>query len=175
MICPSCGRSVPDGSRYCSGCGIDLSRLKNGIFCQKCGAKLSPSKSICPLCGTPVKENVRKQSEDRNAGKNPPEADLKRSSSGSAPNGARSATSSRPSSASKTASENNTAGKWEFIDDNNSGSSSSRSRNGSNFQNSSSRKTYTFSHTDVKSGGGSPLPEDFLTGLKSNGIDIADI
>ena len=155
MICPSCGRAVPDGSRYCPKCGIDLSRLKNGVFCHKCGAKLSSAKGLCPLCGTPVKESVQDPAGGWNTGKSAPEADRKRQSSGSAPN---------------------TAGEWEFINDNNPGSSSSRSRSGDSFQHTAYREKWDSSdspedmtvnsHTrefwqkrvNIKEG---PLPEGF--------------
>ena len=48
MICPSkdCKSEIPDNSRYCDHCGIQIKKCENckrvalGKFCGKCGGKM---------------------------------------------------------------------------------------------------------------------------------------
>ena len=48
--CPSCGASVPAGSKFCLECGT---KLGGSGFCGQCGATLPPTGKFCPECGAP--------------------------------------------------------------------------------------------------------------------------
>lgn len=57
MICPSCGRTVPDGALVCPGCNssLDATRkisLSGATWCPTCGALVAPGATECPKCGT---------------------------------------------------------------------------------------------------------------------------
>lgn len=59
MICPICNTTVSDGSPSCPSCGADLASQCAGvapefIFCEGCGARLSPQDRTCPKCGRPA-------------------------------------------------------------------------------------------------------------------------
>lgn len=47
-VCPSCGKTVPAGSKFCPECGKAVSATK---FCPECGAKVSAGAKFCPECG----------------------------------------------------------------------------------------------------------------------------
>lgn len=47
-VCPSCGKTVPAGSKFCPECGKAMSATK---FCPECGAKVSAGAKFCPECG----------------------------------------------------------------------------------------------------------------------------
>lgn len=47
-VCPSCGKTVPVGSKFCPECGKAVSATK---FCPECGAKVSAGAKFCPECG----------------------------------------------------------------------------------------------------------------------------
>ena len=51
--CPSCGGSIPAGSKFCMLCGAKIEAAR---FCPECGAKLQPGAKFCPQCGTRVQE-----------------------------------------------------------------------------------------------------------------------
>lgn len=44
LTCPSCGKPVPNGAKFCSECGARL-------VCPKCNAALVPGAKFCPQCG----------------------------------------------------------------------------------------------------------------------------
>ena len=61
MICPSCGRHVPDDALVCPGCHapLDVTRklsLSDARWCPACGALAAPGAEVCPKCGTPLAE-----------------------------------------------------------------------------------------------------------------------
>ena len=45
--CPSCGKAIPAGSKFCSDCGTRI--VTN---CPQCGKKVEPGTRFCPECGT---------------------------------------------------------------------------------------------------------------------------
>lgn len=45
--CRSCGGAVPDGARFCPGCGA----ARAGGSCPSCGAGTGPDDRFCPHCG----------------------------------------------------------------------------------------------------------------------------
>ena len=44
--CPSCGKQIPAGSKFCPECGSALAS-----FCPECGKKIDPNAKFCPECG----------------------------------------------------------------------------------------------------------------------------
>lgn len=51
MNCPTCGRTNPDDSRFCRGCGRPLG---SDVICPACGASNPPDSSFCNKCGQPL-------------------------------------------------------------------------------------------------------------------------
>ena len=63
--CPKCGTVLPEGAKFCFGCGTKIEEsvsdqitcphcgalTPKGKFCMACGAKLQ---SFCPSCGAEV-------------------------------------------------------------------------------------------------------------------------
>jgi len=47
--CVSCGKQIPQGSKFCSHCGA--AQVKQEKTCAKCGAKLAADAKFCPECG----------------------------------------------------------------------------------------------------------------------------
>ena len=62
IVCSSCGKEYPAGSKFCPHCGAETSKPKvvEVMICRKCGAKMSVGTRFCPSCGTPVIE-VKKE------------------------------------------------------------------------------------------------------------------
>jgi hypothetical protein len=54
--CPSCGMDNPDDSKFCTGCGADLTPPAVGgeALCAGCGAPLPADSKFCVSCGRPV-------------------------------------------------------------------------------------------------------------------------
>ena len=48
VVCASCGKSIPAGSKFCPECGKAVAQTK---FCPECGAKVSAGAKFCPECG----------------------------------------------------------------------------------------------------------------------------
>lgn len=46
--CPSCGKTVPQGSKFCPECGAQQATAS---FCPECGAKVSAGAKFCASCG----------------------------------------------------------------------------------------------------------------------------
>ena len=46
--CAKCGTAVPDGAKFCPGCG---EKQVSGSFCPECGAAVPPGAKFCPECG----------------------------------------------------------------------------------------------------------------------------
>ena len=46
--CPKCGAAVPDGAKFCPGCG---EKQGAGSFCPECGAAVPAGAKFCPECG----------------------------------------------------------------------------------------------------------------------------
>ncbi len=68
IVCTSCGKEYPSGSKFCPHCGTETSKPKvveiektvEVVICRKCGAKMSAGSKFCPSCGTPVTEEEKK-------------------------------------------------------------------------------------------------------------------
>ena len=46
--CAKCGTAVPDGAKFCPGCG---EKQDAGSFCPECGAAVPAGAKFCPECG----------------------------------------------------------------------------------------------------------------------------
>lgn len=59
-VCPTCGASVPPGTKFCSKCATPLASpaepaaVRPSSECLYCGAQLKPGVRFCNLCGKPV-------------------------------------------------------------------------------------------------------------------------
>lgn len=49
--CPNCGASVPQGYKFCGGCGKPLEQSK--AKCTKCSKEIDAGLKFCPECGSP--------------------------------------------------------------------------------------------------------------------------
>ncbi len=47
-VCPSCGKSVAAGSKFCPECGAKMPIKK---FCPECGLQVAEGSKFCPECG----------------------------------------------------------------------------------------------------------------------------
>ena len=65
MFCESCGASVSDTAKFCSGCGNSIAKAQlsdnashsdEWISCVKCGLRLKPDSTSCIRCNEPVKQ-----------------------------------------------------------------------------------------------------------------------
>lgn len=59
MICPHCLKKIEDGTSTCPHCGTYIGSEESPehadfIFCDGCGARLSPHDRTCPKCGRPA-------------------------------------------------------------------------------------------------------------------------
>ncbi len=58
MICPQCHATIEDGSSVCPLCHARIEdeapRPSAFLFCDGCGARLSPQDRTCPKCGRPA-------------------------------------------------------------------------------------------------------------------------
>lgn len=50
LICPKCGRELPEDSSTCLYCGYQI-KEKNLIVCPECGVMCDERSSFCPECG----------------------------------------------------------------------------------------------------------------------------
>lgn len=59
MICPHCFKTIEDGASFCPHCNTyvgpgDGPEHTEFVFCDGCGARLSPHDRTCPKCGRPA-------------------------------------------------------------------------------------------------------------------------
>jgi len=54
--CPDCGTAVPEGARFCSGCGKPFGTDS----CVSCNKPIPKGAAFCPECGSPQKEKCAK-------------------------------------------------------------------------------------------------------------------
>lgn len=59
MICPHCFKTIDDGASFCPHCNTyvgpgDGPEHTEFVFCDGCGARLSPHDRTCPKCGRPA-------------------------------------------------------------------------------------------------------------------------
>lgn len=54
MNCSNCGVPLPDGSRFCTRCGMRLTATaQTAKYCPACGAEAKPGAGFCTACGQP--------------------------------------------------------------------------------------------------------------------------
>ena len=66
----TCGASLPEGSKFCGTCGINVQEIiaKAAVaLCPRCGAGISPTTKFCRSCGAAVteKQEVTSQTEPK--------------------------------------------------------------------------------------------------------------
>ena len=49
--CSSCGKSIPQGSKFCPECGAKVVAVESKAFCTQCGAAVTPGAKFCMQCG----------------------------------------------------------------------------------------------------------------------------
>lgn len=69
-VCPSCGKKLTGGSKFCIYCGTSLDAVKNeakvsGKTCSSCGKPLDEGAAFCTYCGTPVPEEKAEEKGDQ--------------------------------------------------------------------------------------------------------------
>ena len=67
VICPSCGKSVPAGTKFCSYCGApmgdDKPQMGGERHCPNCGEVIEPGAKFCVKCGTRIDAGEQKLAE----------------------------------------------------------------------------------------------------------------
>ena len=53
LACPQCGKAVKANTKFCPGCGADLS-----LLCTQCGAGYNPGDRFCAQCGTALEKEA---------------------------------------------------------------------------------------------------------------------
>jgi len=64
-FCMNCGKQLPDGARFCAGCGTAIGEVNAGqerqqeyvgkvLKCSNCGAIITETTAVCPDCGLPI-------------------------------------------------------------------------------------------------------------------------
>ena len=53
--CAKCGAAVPEGAKFCPGCG---EKQASGSFCPECGAAVPAGAKFCPECGKKMGASV---------------------------------------------------------------------------------------------------------------------
>ena len=57
VICPHCGREVPDDAIVCPYCGAQIN--PNYVVCGNCGRLIPADAKVCPYCGAELADFVR--------------------------------------------------------------------------------------------------------------------
>lgn len=53
VICTNCGKELPDGAKFCGGCGAKVEAAAANS-CAVCGNVLKEGAKFCNVCGSPV-------------------------------------------------------------------------------------------------------------------------
>ena len=51
ITCPKCNKELNDGTKFCDGCGAQISET---VFCPNCGKQTSTEFAFCQSCGAPI-------------------------------------------------------------------------------------------------------------------------
>lgn len=72
VTCPSCGKSVPAGTKFCSYCGApmgdDKPQMGGERHCPNCGEVIEPGAKFCVKCGTRIDAGEQKPAETGDSG-----------------------------------------------------------------------------------------------------------
>ena len=77
VICPSCGKSVPAGTKFCSYCGAPMEhtpvaaavpQVHGERHCPNCGEVIEPGAKFCVKCGTRIDAGEQKPAETGDSG-----------------------------------------------------------------------------------------------------------
>lgn len=72
VTCPSCGKSVPAGTKFCSYCGApmgdDKPQMGGERHCPNCGEVVEPGAKFCVKCGTRIDDEGQKSVETGDSG-----------------------------------------------------------------------------------------------------------
>lgn len=87
VTCPSCGKSVPAGTKFCSYCGAPMEQtpvaaavptepqmcggerqMGGERHCPNCGEVIEPSAKFCVKCGTRIDDEEQKSAETEGSG-----------------------------------------------------------------------------------------------------------
>ena len=73
--CHDCGRTLPDGARFCPSCGTVRGGARPPAYCSSCGAEFGPEDAYCSNCGEPRsptdEERAAKRTGNRAEGSGP--------------------------------------------------------------------------------------------------------
>jgi|SoiMethySBSTD1v2_1073268.scaffolds.fasta_scaffold571712_1 ribosomal protein L40E len=59
IVTCTCGASLPEGSKFCDTCGVNVQEIvakAAAALCPRCGAGISPTAKFCRSCGAAVTE-----------------------------------------------------------------------------------------------------------------------
>ena len=80
VICPSCGKSIPAGTKFCSYCGAPMEQtpvaaaepaepqMGGERHCPNCGEVIEPGAKFCVKCGTRIDAGEQKLAETGDSG-----------------------------------------------------------------------------------------------------------
>lgn len=87
VTCPSCGKSVPAGTKFCSYCGAPMEQtpvaaavlaepqmcggerqMGGERHCPNCGEVIEPGAKFCVKCGTRIDDEEQKSAETGGSG-----------------------------------------------------------------------------------------------------------
>lgn len=66
-ICPSCGKKINRGSKFCIYCGASINVMDDttvevtGKRCASCGSSIEKDAAFCTNCGTPVPQEMENE------------------------------------------------------------------------------------------------------------------
>ncbi len=61
-LCPDCGCSIVEGSKFCPSCGVKIEEKTNNSLCPDCGCSIVEGSKFCSNCGSKLMD----QSNDKN-------------------------------------------------------------------------------------------------------------
>ncbi len=67
MKCPNCNSELPEGAKFCTGCGTPAATAQAASVCRSCGATLPPAAKFCTTCGTPAAAPAPESAPERSA------------------------------------------------------------------------------------------------------------
>ena len=53
-VCPNCSQVIPEGAKFCPGCGNKIEAAPAKKFCTNCGTQVEAGAKFCPNCGQKI-------------------------------------------------------------------------------------------------------------------------